>query len=39
MNAQPELTDALLSRDGRVATLTLNRDDVRKAFDNLFKKP
>ena len=29
MNAQPELTDALLSRNGRIATLTLNRDDVR----------
>jgi enoyl-CoA hydratase/carnithine racemase len=29
MSSQPELTDALLRRDGRVATLTLNRDDVR----------
>ena len=29
MASPPELTDALLTRDGRVATLTLNRDDVR----------
>ncbi|MBB4284721.1 enoyl-CoA hydratase-related protein [Roseospira goensis] len=30
--AVPALTDALLSVDGRVATLTLNRDDVRNAL-------
>jgi len=29
MSSPPELTDALLSVTGRVATLTLNRDDVR----------
>ncbi|MBB5447376.1 MULTISPECIES: enoyl-CoA hydratase-related protein [unclassified Paraburkholderia] len=29
MNHAPELTDALLRVDGRVATLTLNRDDLR----------
>jgi enoyl-CoA hydratase/carnithine racemase len=29
MSPLPELKDALLSRDDRVATLTLNRDDVR----------
>lgn len=28
----PQLTDALLEVDGRVATLTLNRDDVRNAL-------
>lgn len=29
MNSQPQLTDALLTHEDRVATLTLNRDDVR----------
>jgi enoyl-CoA hydratase/carnithine racemase len=29
MTAAPDLSDALLAIDGRVATLTLNRDDVR----------
>lgn len=29
MHEPPELTDALIGVDGRVATLTLNRDDVR----------
>lgn len=29
MSQRPDLTDALLNTDGRVATLTCNRDDVR----------
>ena len=32
MNQLPQLKDALLSVEGRVATLTLNRDDVRNAL-------
>ena len=32
MNQLPQLKDALLSIEGRVATLTLNRDDVRNAL-------
>ena len=32
MTALPNLTDATLELDGRVATLTFNRDDVRNAL-------
>src|SRR5690606_5435809 len=32
MTALPKLTDATLELDGRVATLTFNRDDVRNAL-------
>lgn len=32
MTTIPKLTDSILSVDGRVATLTLNRDDIRNAL-------
>lgn len=32
MNDRPQLRDAILNIDGRVASLTLNRDDVRNAL-------
>ncbi|MCB1966061.1 MAG: enoyl-CoA hydratase/isomerase family protein, partial [Candidatus Accumulibacter sp.] len=32
MNSTPLVVDALLEREGRVAVLTLNRDDVRNAL-------